>query len=239
MRACLNRLGDGVAFPATSGSARRFTRLSHGTGYLGPMAAPNSPQINVAAPLPRAFYARDPREVAPELLNKILSRADGRAGRIVEVEAYCGAEDPAAHSFRGPTPRTASMFGRAGHLYVYFTYGMHWGTNAVCGEVGEGVGVLLRAIEPLGDVAAMRAARRNPAKDRDIGSGPGKLSQALGITGEFDGADLVTGDAGFQILDDGTPPPRTPVAAIRVGISRAREHPWRWYVPGNPHVSRK
>ena len=239
MRACLNRLGDGVAFPATSGSARRFTRLSHGTGYLGPMAAPNSPQINVAAPLPRAFYARDPREVAPELLNKILTRADGRAGRIVEVEAYCGAEDPAAHSFRGPTPRTASMFGRAGHLYVYFTYGMHWGTNAVCGEVGEGVGVLLRAIEPLGDVAAMRAARRNPAKDRDIGSGPGKLSQALGITGDFDGADLVTGDAGFQILDDGTPPPRTPVTATRVGISRAREHPWRWYVPGNPHVSRK
>ena len=239
MRACLNRLGDGVAFPATSGSARRFTRLSHGTGYLGPMAAPSSPQINVAAPLPRAFYARDPREVAPELLNKILSRADGRAGRIVEVEAYCGAEDPAAHSFRGPTPRTASMFGRAGHLYVYFTYGLHWGTNAVCGEVGEGVGVLLRAIEPLGDVAAMRAARRNPAKDRDIGSGPGKLSQALGITGDFDGADLVTGDAGFQILDDGTPPPRTPVTATRVGISRAREHPWRWYVPGNPHVSRK
>ena len=87
--------------------------------------------------------------------------------------------------------------------------------------------------------AAMRAARRNPAKDRDIGSGPGKLSQALGITGDFDGADLVTGDAGFQILDDGTPPPRTPVTATRVGISRAREHPWRWYVPGNPHVSRK
>ena len=218
---------------------RRFTRLFHGTGYLGAMAGPNSPPIHVAAPLPRAFYARDPREVAPELLNKILARADGRAGRIVEVEAYCGAEDPAAHSFRGPTPRTASMFGRAGHLYVYFTYGMHWGTNAVCGEVGEGVGVLLRAIEPLGDVAAMRAARRNPAKDRDIGSGPGKLSQALGITGEFDGADLVTGDAGFQILDDGTPPPRTPVTATRVGISRAREHPWRWYVPGNPHVSRK
>ena len=192
-----------------------------------------------ALPLTRAFYARDPRCVAPELLNKVLARDDGRAGRIVEVEAYCGAEDPAAHSFRGPTRRTATMFGPAGHMYVYFIYGMHWGANAVCGEVGEGVGVLLRAIEPLGDVAAMRAARGGTARDRDIGSGPGKLSQALGITGQFDGADLVTGDAGFHILDDGMPPPRQPVAAPRIGISRAKEHPWRWYVAGNPHVSRR
>ena len=203
------------------------------------MAFPQSFAPAAAHALPRAFYARDPRLVAPQLLNKVLARDDGRAGRIVEVEAYCGSEDPAAHSFRGPTRRTATMFGPAGHMYVYFTYGMHWGTNAVCGEVGEGFGVLLRAIEPLGDVAAMRAARRDPPRDRDIGSGPGKLSQALGITGEFDGADLVSGDAGFRILDDGTPPPPRPVAATRVGISRATEHPWRWYVAGNPHVSRR
>lgn len=189
--------------------------------------------------LPRRFYRRDPRDVAPELLNKVLLREDGRAGRIVEVEAYCGAEDPAAHSFRGPTARNATMFGRAGHMYVYFTYGMHWGTNAVCGEVGEGVGVLIRAIEPVSGIDDMRQARGFPARDRDIGSGPGKLSQAMGITGEMDGADLVKGDRGFRIVDDGTPPPDAPMASPRIGISKAVEHPWRWLVPGNVHVSRR
>lgn len=189
--------------------------------------------------LPRKFYRRDPRAVAPELLNKLLVRDDGRAGRIVEVEAYCGSEDPAAHSFRGKTARNATMFGPAGHLYVYFTYGMHWCANAVCGEVGEGVGVLMRAIEPVAGIERMRAARPRATRDRDLGSGPARLAQAMGITGEFDGIDLIRNERGLCIASDGMPPPEDAVAGPRIGISRGIEHPWRWHVPAHPHVSRR
>lgn len=188
-------------------------------------------------PLPRTFYRRDPRMVAPELLNKLFARDDGRVGRIVEVEAYCGAEDPAAHSFRGPTPRTATMFGDGGHLYVYFSYGMHWCANIVCGRAGEGWAVLLRAIEPLSGIELMREARGWPARDRDIGRGPARLAQAFGIDRTFDGADLVEGSLGIRLLDDGTPPPDDPAIGPRIGISRAIERPWRWHVRDNPNVS--
>ena len=189
-------------------------------------------------PLPRKFFGRDPRVVAAELLNKILLNADGRSGRIVEVEAYCGAFDPAAHAYRGKTARNASMFGRPGLMYVYFTYGMHWCSNAVCGEEGEGVAVLLRALAPLTGLEAMRAARPACRKDRDLCRGPARLCQALGISGVQDGIDLVTGAGGFTIASDGMPPPAQPVIARRVGISRATDELWRWYVPGDRHVSR-
>ena len=189
--------------------------------------------------VPRSFYRRDPREVAPELLNKLVVRG-GMVARIVEVEAYCGGEDAGSHAYRGQTVRNATMFGPAGHLYVYFTYGMHWCANAVCGDEGEGVAVLLRAGAPLQGITAMRAARPAARRDRDLCSGPAKLCQAFGITGAHDGADLVTGDRDVVIADDGVAPPADPVVGRRVGLSvgRGDEHPWRWFVPDDPNVSR-
>lgn len=187
--------------------------------------------------LARAFYARDPRAVAPELLNKVLVHG-GRAGRIVEVEAYCGGEDPGSHAYRGLTKRNRVMFGPAGGLYVYFTYGMHWCANAVCGNDGEGLAVLLRALAPLDGLDEMRVARPAARRDTDLCSGPAKLCQALGIDGGFDGADLLTGDLGVRIVDDGVPPPVDPVQTTRIGLSAGAEHPWRWYVPAEPNVSR-
>ena len=176
--------------------------------------------------------------VAPELLNKVVVHGDRRA-RIVEVEAYAGGEDAGAHSYRGMTRRNATMFGPAGRLYVYFTYGMHWCANAVCGDVGEGVAVLLRAAAPLDGIDAMRTARgRAVRRDRDLCSGPAKLCQALGIDGAFDGADLVSADRGITIVDDGVPPPEAPASSTRIGLSAGTEYPWRWYVPGDPNVSR-
>ena len=188
--------------------------------------------------LPRAFYQRDSREVAVALLNKVLVAADGRSGRIVETEAYCGSLDPAAHTYRGKTARNATMFGPAGHLYVYFSYGMHWCCNTVCGEVGDGIAVLLRALAPLSGLETMRVARPKAHRDRDLCSGPARLTQAMGISGVHDGIDLVTGNGGFRIVDDGTPPPAEPVATGRIGISRAVDETWRWYVPGDLNVSR-
>ncbi|MGH9183504.1 MAG: DNA-3-methyladenine glycosylase [Acidimicrobiales bacterium] len=187
--------------------------------------------------LPRDFYRRDPREVAPELLNKVLV-AGARQGRIVETEAYCGAIDPAAHSYRGRTARNSTMFGPPGRLYVYFSYGMHWCANPVCGEPGEGVAVLVRALSPLAGLEAMAAARPAARRPRDLCSGPGRLCQALGITGAHDGADLVTGDADLLLVDDGTPPPPDPAATARVGVGRGADRRWRWYVAGDPNVSR-
>ncbi len=188
--------------------------------------------------LPRHFYARHALEVATDLLNKVLVAPDGRTGRIVEVEAYRGADDPGSHGFRGMTKRNATMFGPPGHLYVYFTYGMHWCANVVAETDGAAAAVLLRALTPLEGLDAMYAARRPAARrDRDLCSGPAKLTQALGIDGALDGADLVSGDRGATIVDDGQPPPRVPVVTTRIGLTNGADLPWRFYVDGVPHVS--
>jgi DNA-3-methyladenine glycosylase len=187
--------------------------------------------------LPRSFFHRPAPAVGPDLLNKVLASADGRSGRIVEVEAYVGAMDPAAHTFRGKTARNATMFGPPGHMYVYFTYGMHWCCNCVCESEGHGSGVLIRALEPLAGLERMREARPRISRDRELCRGPARLTQAMGITGVQDGIDLVKADAGFAILDDGTPPPLDLVGRRRIGISKAMDLPWRWYVPGSLYVS--
>jgi DNA-3-methyladenine glycosylase len=189
----------------------------------------------------------DPLDVAPWLLNKVLSRGR-RAGRIVEVEAYKGALDAASHAYRGLTPRTAVMFGPPGYLYVYFTYGMHWCANVVCGPQGQAGAVLIRALAPLRGLDEMRTARGAVARrDRDLCNGPAKLCQALGITGADNGVDLVGRTRGaasvppagrVRLVDDGTPPPERPAQGRRIGIRVATEEPWRFWVAGEESVSR-
>ena len=200
----------------------------------------------------RSDLEGDPLAVAPWLLNKVLVRGE-RSGRIVEVEAYHGANDAASHAYRGLTPRTAVMFGPPGFLYVYFTYGMHWCANVVCGPEGEAAAVLIRALAPMGGLAAMRAARPAARLERDLCNGPAKLCQALGITGADNGADLLTparsrrgprgssrgpGEAPVRLVDDGTPPPRRPGRGTRIGIKEATDKRWRFWVPGDPSLSR-
>ena len=176
--------------------------------------------------LERSFFERGSVELAPHLLNKVLV-AGPCAGRIVEVEAY-RADDPASHSYRGRTARNAVMFGPAGHLYVYFTYGMHFCANVVGSTDGDAQAVLLRALDPLRGVEVMRQ-RRGGRPDAILTNGPGKLCQALAIDRRHDGVDLCT-DAELTIVDDGTPPPSTPRVTPRVGIRHATEQPWRWLV---------
>jgi len=136
------------------------------------------------------------------------------------------------------------MFGPPGFLYVYFTYGMHWCANVVCGPDGEAAAVLIRALAPTAGLEAMRSARPAARRDRDLCSGPAKLCQALGITGSDNGTDLLARSAGrrspgaVRLLDDGTPPPRRPGRGTRIGIKEAREHRWRFWVPGDPNLSR-
>lgn len=188
-------------------------------------------------PLARTRLAGNSVDVAPLLLNALLV-VGGRSGRIVEVEAYGGGDDPASHAHGGPTPRNAAMFGPPGTLYVYRSYGIHWCANVVTGRAGDGQAVLVRALEPVDGMGRMRAARPAARSDRDLANGPGKLCQALGISGGDDGTDLCDPGSRVRLMTDGVAPPRRPVVTTRVGITRAVERPWRFAVPAHPGVSR-
>ena len=181
-----------------------------------------------ATPVVRELLARDSPAVAPFLLNKLLVYGPC-VGRIVEVEAY-REDDPASHSFRGRTQRNAVMFGPAGFLYVYFTYGMHWCANVVTGDDGEGSAVLLRAVTPVAGLDVMRARRNHRP---GVADGPAKLCQAFAIGPSHNGVDLCGSETdGVLLLDDGVPPPRRPLIGPRIGISKAVDTPWRFRVAG-------
>jgi DNA-3-methyladenine glycosylase len=181
--------------------------------------------------LKRDFFARSVHEVAPDLIGARLL-VDGVGGRIVEVEAY-DQEDPASHAHRGRTPRNAAMFGPPGHAYVYRSYGIHWCLNLVCGAEGVPEAVLIRALEPTSGLEVQRA-RRGVEADRALCSGPGKLCQALGITGEHDG--LALDLPPFELVERGEVPEI--VTGPRIGITRATELSWRYMEAGSPYLSR-
>ena len=182
--------------------------------------------------LPRDFFARSSHEVAPDLIGVTLL-VDGVGGPIVEVEAY-DQDDPASHSFNGRTPRNAVMFGPAGYAYVYRSYGIHWCLNVVCAEQDRAEAVLIRALQPQDRLETMRM-RRGTDDERALCSGPGKLCQALAVTGAHDG--LALDEPPFRFLARAD----MPAIAIgtRIGLTRAADRPWRYGLAGSPYLSRR
>jgi DNA-3-methyladenine glycosylase len=196
--------------------------------------------------LKRSFYTRDVLIVARDLLGKILTREKNGTilkGRIVEVEAYDGRTDQAAHTYIGRTKRNEIMFNKGGYFYVYFTYGVHFCCNVVTGTEGEGTAVLIRAIEPLEGIEQMvlnrygRLTVRNEKELYNLTSGPGKICQAFGIDRKDYGLDL-TKDEIF-LLDAAGIPDSEVIVTRRIGIKKSEELPWRFYIKDNPFISGK
>ncbi len=184
----------------------------------------------------RQLLAGNASVVAPHLLGcRVLHRSSQGicGGVIVEVEAY-QSDDPASHTHKGLSPRNRVMFGPAGHAYVYFTYGMHYCLNVVTGTAGDGQGVLIRALEPVEGIKLMQQ-RRKISDLRQLTNGPAKLTQALGINTQQNGASILTDND--LVLLSGSPPTAI-VQTTRIGISKAIDHPWRFYIKGNPYVSK-
>jgi DNA-3-methyladenine glycosylase len=210
-----------------------------------PMRNAKNRNSSALAPLPTAFYTRDPRAVSRDLLGKVLVRREQRrrlTARIVEVEAYLGVDDPASHSFSGRTDRNFVLFGPPGLTYVYFIYGNHYLFNVSCRPDGEAGGVLFRALEPISGIEQMAAARdieiTGNGDLRKLTSGPGRLAEAFGITRERDNEkDLTSPKSDLFITDDGFRPGRIEVTP-RIGITKAAESPLRYIIAGNKFVSK-
>lgn len=197
-----------------------------------------------SATLPQSFFVHNPETVARALLGKRIVRdLDGQrmAGRIVEVEAYFGLDDPAAHAFAGRTARNAVLFGPPGFAYVYFIYGMYYCLNVSCEPDGQAGCVLIRALEPLEGLDIMARLRKLPsaAKPRLLASGPGRLCQALDITrAAHNGLDVTSPASCLRIEDDGYRP-QDIVITPRIGIRHAAERPARFFIGGNKFISGK
>jgi DNA-3-methyladenine glycosylase len=185
--------------------------------------------------LPRDFYSRPAIEVARDCLGKILVHGK-TAGRIVEVEAYLGVGDRAAHAWRGVTDRTRVIFGEPGHAYVYFIYGMYECLNFVAEPVGQAGAVLIRALEPIAGLSTMRRRRPSAKREEDLANGPGKLTLAMGITRKQNGADLTA--SSLQVRQPHTEPAIEVLTTPRIGITHCADWPLRFLIAGNRFVSR-
>jgi len=192
-------------------------------------------------PLARSFFDRPSRLVAPELLGRILvcTLPEGAVElRLTEVEAYEGPDDPASHAYRGRTPRNAVMFGDPGHVYVYFTYGMHYCMNLVTGPGRDASAVLLRAGEVVSGVELAQSRRSNSRRSADLASGPARLTLALGVDRSRDGADACAPSGSpFRVLAGSPPPPERIAAGPRTGIAQAMDRPLRFWLRDDPTVS--
>jgi DNA-3-methyladenine glycosylase len=196
------------------------------------------------APPLATLLERPVLEVAPRLLGCVMSHRVGTgagtatvAVRLVEVEAYDGANDPGSHAYRGRTRRNAVMFGAPGTAYVYFTYGMHWCMNVVCAEAGRSAAVLLRAGEVVEGAVVARARRGERVSDRDLARGPARLCAALGVDGSCNGAALLDPDGELRLVSGEPLAPEMVSSGPRVGLSAAATRPWRFWISGHPCVS--
>ncbi|MDT4917898.1 MAG: DNA-3-methyladenine glycosylase [Pseudonocardiales bacterium] len=188
----------------------------------------------------RRRLARPALQVAPRLVGAVVASEFGGvrvAIRLTEVEAYEGVDDPASHAFRGRTPRTEVMFGAPGHLYCYFTYGMHWCANIVCGTDGVAAAVLLRAGEVIDGRDAARARRPTARRDVDLARGPARLATCLGLDRDANGIDLCARDSAVRLESMPTSRRRGVTAGPRVGIAAAADLAWRFWLTGDPTVS--